>query len=227
MPASRHRLRNLPTDAGTSVANVTDFYERRRALTKGERTRERLLKSAVERFGSQGHRATSVSQLSRDAGLTPAAAYAYFEDKETFWRAAINTDLDSLRTEMITTTTHSERPIVDYMFALVRGLQGHALTRRVLVEGSPHDLQQVLTHPLFAATTKLVAEGLTARQVAGTLPASANPEQLALAMETVSFALVLAVVRAGMEGVGERVDSVVELMEAAMGGPPTPNERRR
>ncbi len=209
------------------MAAVTDFYERRRALTKGERTRERLLKVAVERFGTHGYRSTSVSQLSRDAGLTPAAAYAYFEDKETFWQAAINTDLDSLRTEMISSVARSERPIVDYMFALVAGLQGHALARRVLVEGSPRDLQQVLTHPLFATTTKLVAEGLAARQVAGTLPASANPEQLALAMETVSFALVLAVVRAGMKGVRERVDSVVELMDAAMGGPLTPNERRR
>lgn len=204
---------------------MTEFYERRRALTKGERTRERLLKAAVERFGTYGYRATSVSQLSRDAGLTPAAAYAYFEDKETFWRAAIESDLNSLRAEMIRGIARSERPIVDYMFALVDGLQVHALSRRVLVEGSPHDLQLVLTHPVFAATTQRVAEGLADRQASGVLPASADPAQLALAMETVSFALVLAVVRAGMEGVGERVDSVVKLMETAMGGPPTPNER--
>ena len=209
------------------MADVSDFYERRRALTKGERTRERLLKAAVERFGTQGYRATAVSQLSRDAGLTPAAAYAYFEDKESFWRGAINTDLDSLRAEVIKRITRSERPIVDYMFALVDGLQQHVLTRRVLVEGSPHDLQLVLNHPLFAATTRMVAEALAARQATGTLSATANPHQLALAMETVSFALVLAVVRAGMEGVGERIDSVVKLMEAAMGGPPTPDERRR
>ncbi|MBK9972033.1 MAG: helix-turn-helix transcriptional regulator [Acidimicrobiaceae bacterium] len=67
---------------------MTGIHERRRALTKGERTRERLLRAAVDRFGSTGFRATSVSQLSRDAGLTPAAAYAYFDDKETFWRGS-------------------------------------------------------------------------------------------------------------------------------------------
>ena len=206
---------------------MPEFYERRRALSKGERTRERLLKAAVQRFGSQGFRQTSVSQLSRDAGLTPAAAYTYFEDKETFWLAAINTDLDSLRAEVVQSIVRSERPIVDYMFALVEGLQRHALARRVLVEGSPQDLQLVLNHELFAATTRLVAAGLAARQTEGTLSASANPEQLALALETVSFALVLAVVRAGMTGVTERVESVVKLMEAAMGGPPTANERRR
>lgn len=217
----------MPSWQGTSVARVTRLHERPRAPTKGERTRERLLKAAIERFGTQGYRATSVSQLSRDAGLTPAAAYAYFEDKETFWRAAIDTDLDSMRREVIASSASGERPIVDYMFALVEGLSGHALARRVLVEGSPSDLQQVVTHPLFTATTRLVAEALARRKAAGILPADSNPEQLALAMETVSFALVLAVVRAGMEGVGERVASVVELMEAAMGGPPTPRDRRR
>ncbi len=168
-----------------------------------------------------------MSQLSRDAGLTPAAAYAYFEDKETFWRAAIDTDLESMRLEVIAVSARGERPIVDYMFALVDGLQSHALARRVLVEGSPGDLQQVVTHPLFAATTRLLTEALVRRQAAGALPEGAKPAQLALAMETVSFALVLAVVRAGMEGVGERVASVVELMEAAMGGPPTASERLR
>ena len=206
---------------------MPEFYERRRALSKGERTRERLLKAAVERFGHQGFRGTSVSQLSRDAGLTPAAAYAYFEDKETFWSAAINTDLDALRAEVVQSIVHSQRPIVDYMFALVDGLQRHPLARRVMVEGSPHDLQLVLSHELFAATTRLVAVGLAARQVEGTLSPSANPEELAMALETVSFALVLAVVRAGMTEVVERVDSVVRMMEAAMGGPPTPTERRR
>jgi len=206
---------------------VTGFQDRRRALTKGERTRERLLRAAVDRFGNFGYRATSVSQLSRDAGLTPAAAYAYFEDKETFWLAAIQADLDALRLEVIGSVAHSERPIVDSMLVLVDGLQRHALARRLMAEGSPHDLQLVLAHPLFAATTRAVAQGLAARQAAGTLPPNAKPEQMALGMETVIFSLVLSVVRAGMEGVPERIGAVVALLQSAMGGPPTANERRR
>ncbi len=206
---------------------MTEFYERRRALTKGERTRERLLRAAIDRFGNFGYRSTSVSQLSRDAGLTPAAAYAYFEDKETFWSAAIQADLDALRLEVVASVTHSERPIVDSMLALVDGLQRHALARRVMVEGSPQDLQRVLAHPLFAATTRAVALGLAARQAAGILPPNAQPDQLALGMETVIFSLVLSVVRAGYEGAFERIDAVVALLQSAMGGPPTPNERLR
>jgi AcrR family transcriptional regulator len=206
---------------------VTSIHERRRALTKGERTRERLLRAAIDRFGAHGYRATSVSQLSRDAGLTPAAAYAYFDDKETFWQAAVRADLDALRTDVLAQVAHSERPIVDSMFAVIKGLQQHGLARRVMVEGSPQDLRLVLAHPLFASTTRLIELGLEARQDAGILPRHASAEQLALGMETIIFSLVLSVVRAGMDGAGERIDAVVALLQSAAGGPATEAERRR
>jgi AcrR family transcriptional regulator len=206
---------------------VTGIHERRRALTKGERTRERLLRAGVDRFGTYGYRATSVSQLSRDAGLTPAAAYAYFEDKETFWQAAVRADLDALRAEIAVQVSHSERPVMDSMLAMIEGLQGHALARRVMVEGSPQDLMMVLAHPLFAGTTRVIGAALAARQAAGRLPTYATAEQLAVGIETIIFSLVLSVVRAGMEGAPDRVDAVVALLQAAAGGPPTPEERRR
>ena len=206
---------------------VTGIQERRRALTKGERTRERLLRAGVDRFGTYGYRATSVSQLSRDAGLTPAAAYAYFADKEAYWQAAVRADLDVLRAEIATQVTHSARPVVDSMMAMIEGLQVHPLARRVMVEGSPTDLVMVLSHPLFAGTTRLIAEVLAARQAAGTLPVHATAEQLAVGIETVIFSLVLSVVRAGMDGASHRVDCVVALLQAAAGGPPTLSERRR
>ena len=40
---------------------------------KGERTRRRLLDIAVQRFAADGFRRTSVSDIAREAGLTPAA----------------------------------------------------------------------------------------------------------------------------------------------------------
>lgn len=200
-------------------------HERRRALTKGERTRERLLRAAVERFGADGFRATSVSQLSRDAGLTPAAAYAYFDDKDALWRAAVSADLDALSTEIIDAAWRDERPILAMAVGVIDGLQRHELARRVLVEGSPADLQLVVGHELFAGLTTLVRDGLAARHERGVLPPEPDPAQLALGIESVIFSFVLAVVRAGMEGEPERVDAVVALLNAAAGGPPTPQER--
>ncbi len=56
--------------------------------SKGDRTRQRLLEIAVQRFAADGYRRTSVSDIARDAGLTPAATYAYFRNKEALFQAA-------------------------------------------------------------------------------------------------------------------------------------------
>lgn len=209
------------------MPSVTGIHDRRRALTKGQRTRERLLRAAIDRFGSQGYRSTSVSQLSRDAGLTPAAAYAYFDDKESFWKAAIQADLDLLRSEVLAGIAHSERPIADMMLSLIDGVQRHPLAHRVMVEGSAADLQLVLAHRLFASTTRQIEQGLMARQADGRLSSSVPADQLALGMETIAFSMVLSLVRAGVESERHRIEAVVALLHAAAGGPPTPDERRR
>jgi AcrR family transcriptional regulator len=196
----------------------------RRALTKGQRTRERLLRAAVLRFGAQGYRATSVSQLSRDAGLTPAAAYAYFADKDAIWAAAVTDDLDALDLEVRDRAMSSAGPLYELMVALVHAMGDHELTRRVLIEGSPADLQLVLTHRLFAGTTERVERGLRARQQAGVLPPDAKPAVLALGIETVMFSMVRSAVRDGFDSDPSRIEAVVEVLRSAVGGAPNPNE---
>ncbi|MDZ7732074.1 MAG: helix-turn-helix domain-containing protein [Acidimicrobiia bacterium] len=64
--------------------------------TKGERTRRRLLEIAVEQFGRRGFRGTSVSEIAREAGLTQAAVYAYFDNKTALFDAAVDADADAI-----------------------------------------------------------------------------------------------------------------------------------
>ncbi len=179
---------------------------------------------AIDRFGTQGFRGTSVSQLSRDAGLTPAAAYAYFADKDAYWMAAIEADLDALEAEIRETALRSEQPIYDLMAGLLGALDRHALTRRVFAEGTPDDLQLVLHHRIFSGTTALIADRLAARKAAGLLPGDGDPEVLARGIETVMFGLIVSTVRAGMVGDVDRFWSVVEVLRAAVGGAPTASE---
>jgi AcrR family transcriptional regulator len=193
-------------------------------MTKGQRTRERLLRAAIDRFGAEGFRATAVSQLSRDAGLTPAAAYAYFDDKEAFWEAAITADLDALDAEIRLAALTSERPLYDLMSGLVGGLRRHPLIRRVLEDGTPADLTFVLGHRFFAETTAIIRDRLQVRVDSGVLPSGSDAAMLALGIETVLFALVLSIVRAGMEEDSDRIWAVVNLLRAAAGGPPMPGE---
>lgn len=196
----------------------------RRALTKGQRTRERLLRVAVERFGVQGYRGTSVSQLSRDAGLTPAAAYAYFADKDAFWAAAIESDLDAIESEVRAQISDSEQPVYDLMAGLFYSLDRHPLTRRVLAEGDPDDLQLVLRHHVFAGTTALIEQTLRARRAAGTLPGDGDPALLALGVETVIFSLIVSSVRANLADDLGRMWAAVEVLRASVGGKPTSAE---
>ena len=196
----------------------------RRALTKGQRTRQRLLRAAVTRFGEQGYRRTSVSQLSRDAGLTPAAAYAYFADKETIWAAAIEADLDDIEHDIRQKALGSDRPVFELMTGVFTQLDRHPLTRRVMSDGSHADLQLVLNHHLFAGTTELVADRLVTRRAAGLLPAEADPATMALGLETLIFSMLLSSVRAGMADDRDRIWAAFELLRTALGGSPTPDE---
>jgi len=203
---------------------MTPPSDDRRALTKGQRTRQRLLRAAVTRFGEQGYRRTSVSQLSRDAGLTPAAAYAYFADKETIWAAAIEADLDAIEREVRQRALESARPLFELMSGVFTQLERHPLTRRVMAEGSHADLQLVLNHHLFAGTTEIVAEALVARRAAGHLAGDADPLVMAKGLETLIFAMMLSSVRAGMAEDRDRIQAAFELLRAALGGSPTRNE---
>jgi AcrR family transcriptional regulator len=196
----------------------------RRALTKGQRTRQRLLRAAVTRFGEQGYRRTSVSQLSRDAGLTPAAAYAYFADKETIWAAAIEADLDDIEHDIRQKALGSDRPLFELMTGVFTQLDRHPLTRRVMSDGSHADLQLVLNHHLFAGTTELVADRLVTRRAAGLLPADADPATMALGLETLIFSMMLSSVRAGMADDRDRIWAAFELLRTALGGSATPDE---
>ncbi len=103
-------------------------------LSKGDRTRARLLDVAVARFARDGYRRTSVSDIARDAGVTPAAVYAYFAGKEALFVAAVDRDadglIDSARAARHGTTVVAR--LVAFVDALAARLEHHPLARRVL-----------------------------------------------------------------------------------------------
>jgi len=192
---------------------------------KGRRTRARLVGLGVRHFGDLGFKATSVSALAREAGLTPPAAYAYFPDKRALWRAALHQDLDSILAVVGPRALASGRPFLGLMQGLTEELPRHPLARRVMEEGSAEDLRLVLEHPLFVTPMSLIAAGLRARQAAGQFDPTVDAEQMALGYQTVMFSLVLSTVRAGLDGDPARVDAVVTLLQQAGGGAPTTEER--
>ncbi len=128
--------------------------------TKGERTRRRLLEIAVERFGTQGYKATSVSEIARAAGLTQAAVYAYFESKEQLFDAAVDADAEAaiLAAADGVATTPASQLVPMVLVLLVGGLGNHPLAERVLAGKEPDTLPRLVDLPARASVEHVVRQ---------------------------------------------------------------------
>src|SRR5579884_1445241 len=139
-------------------------------MTKGARTRQALLDSAIRRFAADGYRGTSVSEVARDVGLTPAAVYAYFRGgKEELFTSAVDTDAARLIEGALS-------PLLDGTFdgnwaglitALLSRLPEHPLARRLLSGLEPEHTVRMLGIPALEELRKGIAERLRSGQAAG------------------------------------------------------------
>ena len=60
---------------------MTEEQEETR-ISKGERTRQRILTSALHLFGTQGYEETTMRDIAAEAGYSPGLTYRYFTGKE-------------------------------------------------------------------------------------------------------------------------------------------------
>jgi AcrR family transcriptional regulator len=169
-----------------------------RTLSKGERTRRMLIEIAIEQFGKHGYRGTSVSEITRLAGLTQAASYAYFPNKEALYREAVNADAASLvrfaqeRTE----ATPVRRLLPEFLVHLVTALDDHPLVRRILSGEEPEGF----AHLGGLSTIDTTRGGLAARiaegQANGEVRTDIDPEAIAVGAHTITLALLMSITRA-------------------------------
>jgi len=84
---------------------------KRPRTARGEATRQRLIEAAETLFGRQGYHATSVADITRDAGVAQGTFYLYFDGKDGVFRelvkhlshelrAAIRKDTEGLPTRL-------------------------------------------------------------------------------------------------------------------------------
>jgi AcrR family transcriptional regulator len=191
-------------------------------LGKGERTRARLLEIAVRRFAAEGYRRTSVSDVARDADLTPAAAYAYFSGKEALFEAAVDFDaaalIDEAREAIPAGTPVRERLLV-IVAELIDRLDAHPLARRVLAGGEPEVVRRLLDlpslHLLVVDTTELV-EGAQER---GEVRRDVDPSLLAWGLETIVLTLLMGHLQAGVDPGSTRAQGALTVLDAALRPP--------
>jgi AcrR family transcriptional regulator len=186
---------------------------------KGERTRQRLLDIAVQRFAADGFRRTSVSDIAREAGLTPAAAYAYFAGKEGLFQAAVDADAGAL-IEAARSAAAEGASAREQLFLFVGELRervdDHPLARRVLSGLEPEVAARLLTIPSLVALTAALADELAEAQAASDIRPDVDPAEVAVGLETIVLALLMAELQTGLTVEPERQAGVLAVMDAAL-----------
>jgi AcrR family transcriptional regulator len=189
---------------------------------KGERTRRRLLETAVRRFGADGFRQTSVSEIARDAGVTPAAAYAYFEGKLALFEAAVDTDasalIDAARARVPAEISARER-FAFLLSALVERLGDHPLASRVLAGREPEVVGRLLDLPSLRALASDTTSLMAAAQEAGEVRPDVDPAVLAEGLQAIVLALLMAQLQAGVDPGSHRAQAVFAVLDTALKPP--------
>jgi len=191
-------------------------------MTKGARTRQALLDSAIRRFAANGFRGTSVSEVARDVGLTPAAVYAYFGGKEELFTAAVDADAAGLIEGALSPVLSGTFDLdwAGLIGALLEGLPRHPLARRLLSGLEPDHTVRMLEIPALAELRKGIAERLRAGQASGEVRRDIDAVRAASGLESVVMAILIAVMQTGVPAAGERADGIMELLQAALHEPP-------
>jgi AcrR family transcriptional regulator len=190
--------------------------------TKGERTRRRLLELAVRRFADDGYRATSVSAIAREAGVTQAAVYAYFANKEALFEAAVDLDAAELIAGARAQLDES-LPLVDLIPGLLLhlrlGVEQHRLARRVLAGQEPDVIHRLANLPALQDITIELAGLLHEAQTRAEVPADLDVDALAIGVETVVLSLLMSSVQVPVEA-DSRVPGIVAVFQAVFRTPP-------
>jgi AcrR family transcriptional regulator len=187
--------------------------------TKGERTRHAVLEAAIDRFGEDGFRATSVARIARDAGVGGTVPYAYFADKEALFLAALDEDAAGVIHEGLSHILEEETGIPDWqhlLVTLVAALERHPLARRLLSGLEPHVTDRVVEIPALTELRKVCAERVRAEQIAGTVRPDIDPTVIASGVVSIVLSLLMSVEQVGPEAAVRYSGDVVAVFDAAL-----------
>jgi len=199
-------------------AAIDDDLDGARLETKGVRTRRRLLEIAIERFGTKGYRGTSVSEIAREAGLTQAAVYAYFQSKEQLFDAAVDADAEAaiLGAAEGVSTTPAGQLVPMVLVLLVGGLGNHPLAERVLAGKEPDTLPRLVDLPALGQLRTLIADRVRAAQETGEVRADIDPDQYADGAEAILLSLLMSITVIGQATETRRQLGVLTIFDAAL-----------
>lgn len=196
---------------------------------KGARTRGAVLRAAVQRFGRDGYRATSVADIARDAGVGGTVPYAYFTSKADLFLAALDDDTAGVMTEglaHITDDPDDRSWRQNLVFTLVEALETHPLAKRVLAGLEPDATDRVIELPALAELSKAVVERLRTEQAAGKVRPDIDARAIGNGAVVIIISLMMSVLQFGGDRTRPHSRDVLAVFEAAIDPLPAPSTRR-
>jgi AcrR family transcriptional regulator len=191
------------------------------AQRKGEQTRQAILHAAIDRFGRDGYRSTSVADIARDASVSGTLAYAYFPNKEALFLAAVDEDAAGVINEGLSTILDNPHAGPDdwrqaLLVTLVAAVDGHPLARRLLAGLEPDVTDRGLEIPALAELRKACVERLRTEQAAGLVRSDIDVVAIANGMVTIILSLLMSVVQIGGGTADNYGPDVTAVFEAAL-----------
>jgi len=112
--------------------------------TRGEQTREKILRAAGRLFGAMGFRKTTITEIAEGVGIGKATVYLYFQDKEDILAHLVQQEtaniLDQMRHALAGGETVGER-LRAFILTRYRSIQSlldlHQATSAILLEDLP------------------------------------------------------------------------------------------
>lgn len=192
-------------------------------VTKGEHTRRAILEAAIDRFGRDGFRSTSVADITREIGAAGSLAYAYFPNKEALFVEALDEDAARVIREGVSHLLTGDRGDdwqVSLMTTLLEALARHPLARRVLAGLEPDMTDRVVNIPAMLELRKAIAERLRADQLAGSVRSDIDPVAVGNGMVTITMSLLMSVQQFGDPMLADLGPDVWAVITAALDPPP-------
>jgi AcrR family transcriptional regulator len=192
--------------------------------TKGERTREALLRAAIARFARDGYRIVSVVDIARDAGLSSTAAYAYFPNKEALFVAAVDEDAAGEIGEALTTVLEGtwNGDWRELLATLLGALDHHPLARRVLAGLEPDFTARLLGIAALEELRKGLGELLADEQRTGLVRSDIDPRMVAGGLVSIVVSLLISILQTGINAGGQLGEEVLAVLEASVHAPIAP-----
>jgi AcrR family transcriptional regulator len=187
--------------------------------SRGTQTRRAIVAAAIERFGRDGYRATSVTAVARDIGLGPTATYPYFPTKEALFFSAIDDDVAGVVAEAFTSrggAPHLPEWPAETLQAAFASLDKHPLARRILAGLEPEVASRVLDTPALAEAWSLLAGRLRAGQDAGHVRSDIAVDGLASGLIGLLLAVLAAGVRFGLGHDRANLEAMMQTLHASI-----------